>query len=350
MPFARTARITLVNTTDNPVPGIDSDVVTTPDAQWAPALASGRAGYFTARSHAGPTTIGQDWLFADEPGHGKFVGVSHTIRGSRIKTSFSDDAPYFLEGAERVYTDGSAAPQWYGTGTEDFYEGGWYFNNGTRYSDPLTGQPDQRTATGGCADYCVAAYRLMLADAIGYHSAIRFGIEHGKRNMVQPDYSSTAFLYTQPNDTTTPGDEVNPSDPVSRLLHGYTDAAAADQMLISTYEGNDDTRTIIGLVRTTHAAITFDVRIRPDNHGILLRRTSDQTTGYQSADIAIDGVLAGNWLQPRSNTFHRWLDDTYLVPDSLTAGKAVITVTLTPTPESPPWTAGRYQIDTLTGL
>ena len=350
MPFARTARITLVNTTDNPVPGIDSDVVTTPDAQWAPALASGRAGYFTARSHAGPTTIGQDWLFADEPGHGKFVGVSHTIRGSRIKTSFSDDAPYFLEGAERVYTDGSAAPQWYGTGTEDFYEGGWYFNNGTRYSDPLTGQPDQRTATGGCADYCVAAYRLMLADAIGYHSAIRFGIEHGKRNMVQPDYSSTAFLYTQPNDTTTPGDEVNPSDPVSRLLHGYTDAAAADQMLISTYEGNDDTRTIIGLVRTTHAAITFDVRIRPDNHGILLRRTSDQTTGYQSADIAIDGVLAGNWLQPRSNTFHRWLDDTYLVPDSLTAGKAVITVTLTPTPESPPWTASRYQIDTLTGL
>ena len=263
MPFARTARITLVNTTDNPVPGIDSDVVTTPDPQWAPALASGRAGYFTARSHAGPTTFGQDWLFADEHGHGKFVGVSHTIRGSRIKTSFSDDAPYFLEGAERVYTDGSASPQWYGTGTEDFYEGGWYFKNGTRFSDPLTGQPDQRTATGGCADYCVAAYRLMLADAIDYHSAIRFGIEHGKRNMVQPDYSSTAFLYTQPNDTITPGDEVNPTDPGSRLLHGYTDADATDQLLISEYEGNDDIRPIIGLVRTTHAAITFHVQIDP---------------------------------------------------------------------------------------
>ncbi|MFZ1177751.1 MAG: DUF2961 domain-containing protein, partial [Mycobacterium sp.] len=76
MPFARTAHVTLVNTTANSVPGIDSDVVTTPDPQWAPALASGRAGYFTARSHAGPTTFGQDWLFADEHGHGKFVGVS----------------------------------------------------------------------------------------------------------------------------------------------------------------------------------------------------------------------------------------------------------------------------------
>ena len=350
MPFARTAHITLVNTTSNPVPGIDSEVVTTPDPEWAPALASGRAGYFTARSHAGPTTFGQDWLFADEHGHGKFVGVSHTIRGSRIKTSFSDDAPYFLEGAERVYTDGSASPQWYGTGTEDFYEGGWYFKNGTRFSDPLTGQPDQRTATGGCADYCVAAYRLMLADAIGYHSALRFGIEHGKRNMVQPDYSSTAFLYTQPNETMTTSDEVNPTDPANRLLHGYTDAAPTDQMLISEYEGNDDIRPIVGLVRTTQAAITFHVQIGPDNHGILVRRTSDQASGYQSVDVAIDGTPAGLWLQPRSNNSHRWLDDTYLIPESLTAGKAQITVTLTPNPSSPPWTASRYHIDTMTGL
>jgi Protein of unknown function (DUF2961) len=350
MPFARTARITLVNTTDNPVPGIDSDVVTTPDPQWAPALASGSAGYFTARSHAGPTTLGQDWLFADEPGHGKFVGVSHTIRGARIKTSFSDDAPYFLEGAERVYTDGSPSPQWYGTGTEDFYEGGWYFKGGTRYSAPFTGQPDRRVATGGCADYCSATYRLMLAEAIDYHSAIRFGIEHGKRNMVQPDYSSTAFLYTQPNDTATPSDEVNTTDPVNRLLHRYTDAPATDQLLISEYEGNDDTRTIVGLVRATQAAVTFDAQIGPDNHGVLLRRTSDQATGYQSADVAVDGQPAGSWLQPRSNNSHRWLEDTYLVPASLTVGKARITVTLTPTADSPPWTASRYRIDTLAGM
>lgn len=349
MPFARTARVTVVNTTGTPVPGVDSDVVTTPDPQWAPALASGRAGYFTARSHAGPTTIGQDWLFADEHGHGKFVGVSHTIRGSRIKTSFSEGAPYFLEGAERVYTDGAASPQWYGTGTEDFYEGGWYFKDGTHFSAPVTGQPDQRTATGGCADYCVAAYRLMLADAIGYHSAIRFGIEHGKRNMVQPDYSSTAFLYTQPNDTVAPTDDVNAADPLSRLLHRYTDADATEQPLLSEYEGNDDTRPIAGSVRSTQAPITFDVQIHRDNHGILLRRTSDQMTGYQSADVAIDGAPAGNWLQPHSNTFHRWLDDTYLVPASLTTGKARVTVTLTPIRSAPPWTASRYRVVALTG-
>jgi hypothetical protein len=349
MPFARAARVSLVNATAAPVGGIDADVVTVPDPQWAPALASGRAGYFTAYSHAGPTILGQDWLFADEQGHGKFVGVSHTIRGARTKTSFSDGAPYFLEGAERVYTDGSPSPQWYGTGTEDFYEGGWYFNNGTLFSDPLTGQPDQRTAAGGCADYCVAVYRLMLADAIGYHSAIRFGIEHGKRNMVQPDYSSTAFLYTHPDDSIAPSDEIDPSDLVSRIMHIYTDANAPEQTLISTYEGSDDTRTIVGFVRATRAPIKFDAQLRPDNHGILLRRTSDQAAGYQSATVAVDGVPAGNWLQPRSNTFHRWLEDTYLVPEFLTAGKTRITITLAPTPSAPPWTASRYRVETLTG-
>jgi len=349
MPFARTARVTLVNTTTDAVPRIDSDVATTADPQWAPALASGRAGYFTARSHAGPTALGQDWVFAEEHGHGKFVGVSHTIRGSRIRTSFSDDAPYFLEGAERVYTDGALSPQWYGTGTEDFYEGGWYFKDGKHFSDPLTGQPDQRTASGGCADYCVAVYRLMLAEAIDYHSALQFGIEHGKRDMVQPDYSSTAFLYTHPDDTIALGDDVNPTDPVSRLLHGYRDDDATDQLLVSQYEGNDDTRPVIGLVRATGARVTFDVAVAPDNRGLLLRRTSDQATGYQAAAVAIDGTPAGIWLQARSNAFHRWLDDTYLVPESLTAGKGRVTVALTPIPGTPPWTASRYHVDAVTG-
>lgn len=349
MPFAHDARITLVNTTDEPVDAIATDVTITPDARWAPALATGRAGYFTARSHAAPTMPGQDWLFADERGHGKFVGVSHTIRGFRIKTAFSDAAPYFLEGAERVYTDGAASPQWYGTGTEDLYEGGWYFKDGTRFTDPLTGQPDRRTATAGCPDYCVAVYRLMLADAIDYHSALRFGIEHGKRNMVQPDYSSTAFLYTQPNDTLAPGDELRPADPVSRFLHGYADADASDRLLVSEYEGAEDTRPVVGSVRATNAAITFHVDTDPGNRGILLRRTSDQADGFQSAGVAIDGVPVGNWLQPRANTFHRWLDDTYLLPPSATAGKAQLTVTLTPAPDSPPWTASRYQVETLSG-
>jgi hypothetical protein len=167
--------------------------------------------------------------------------------------------------------------------------------------------------------------------------------------MVEPDYSSTAFLYSQPSDTITPSDDVNSTDPVNRLLHRYRDGDGTDQLLVGQYEGNDDTRPVVGMVRATSAPITFDAAIGPDNHGVLLRRTSDQATGYQCASVAIDGAPAGIWLQPRSNTFHRWLDDTYLVPHSLTAGKDRITVTLTPIPDAPAWTASRYRVETLTG-
>src|ERR1700743_497488 len=101
----------------------------------------------------------------------------------------------------------------------------------------------------------------MRAAAIGSHSAIRFGIEHGKRNMVQPDYSSTAFLYAQPDDTIASSDDVDPTDLVSRIMHIYTDADAPEQTLVSTYEGSDDARTIAGSVRATGAPIRFDAQI-----------------------------------------------------------------------------------------
>jgi len=39
----------------------------------------------------------------------------------------------YLEGDERVFVDGQQSPVIYGTGTEDFYESGWYFRGGVTY-------------------------------------------------------------------------------------------------------------------------------------------------------------------------------------------------------------------------
>ncbi|WP_240772408.1 glycoside hydrolase family 172 protein [Nocardia sp. CS682] len=197
MPFADDAVVSLRNDTGAPIRGVDTELVVAPDAVWGGALSSGQAGYFTTRSHAGPTTPNRDWLFADVTGTGKFVGVSHAMSGRHVETSMGRDA-VFMEGDEKVYVDGSATPQLHGTGTEDFYEGGWFFDYGKRYTLPLTGQPTVRMTDNGCPDYCATAYRLMLADSVGYRSSLRFGIEHGPTNDEQADYSSTAFLYTRP--------------------------------------------------------------------------------------------------------------------------------------------------------
>lgn len=364
MPYAHNAVVQLVNISGIPLRGVDTDVRTAPEPRWAAALADGRAGYFTARSHSGLTTSGQDWLFALESGHGKFVGVSETMRGVATPTVFSPDAPAFLEGAERMYVDGVASPQLYGTGTEDFFEGGWYFQahldhypwgsppdhrpvGGVDYSDPLTGMPTAHGGGPGCLDYCLDVYREMLTDAVDYHSGLRSGIEHGKRNMIPADYSSTAFLYTSPSATTADGDEVDPADPAGRTAHDYHDPGATQYPLSGQYEGSADTDTITGTVRATTAPITFRMGIAPGNDGALLRRTSDQNLGYQSVEVLVDGTPAGIWLQPRSNTVHRWLDDTYQLPASATRGKTTVTITLIPTRHAPPWTADHYRLDPL---
>ncbi len=75
-----------------------------------------------------------------------------------------------------------------------------------------------------------------------------------------------------------------------------------------------------------------------------LRRTSDQNVGYQSAQVSVDGVPAGTWLQPLRNTTHRWLDDTFQIDPALTDQKRTVTITITPTPGAPAWSASAYTV------
>ena len=70
---------------------------------------------------------GKDYVFLDAQGRGVFCGVTHTMRGE------SGTSRSYLEGNERVYNDNLLSLAWNGTGTEDFYESGWYFQSGTPY-------------------------------------------------------------------------------------------------------------------------------------------------------------------------------------------------------------------------
>ncbi|NUS45292.1 MAG: DUF2961 domain-containing protein [Mycobacteriaceae bacterium] len=345
MPFGRNAEVRLENTTAKTVRGVHTEVQVSPNPDWTAALDGGRAGYLSTRSHRGKTTPGHDWMFADEAGHGKFVGVSESIRGVRLNANFAPRVPLFLEGAERVYSDGLLSPQLYGTGTEDFYEGGWYFHNGARYSGPFTGQPHMRSDSW--CDYCVAMYRVMLSDAVSYGSGLRFGMEHGKRDLIEADYGSTAFLYTQRGDTTRTGDAVEPADPLSRAVHDYTDSDAVNTALTSNYEGTRDTVATTRTVRVTSRPVAFRLLVGAQNNGVLLRRIADQDRGYQSADVLVDGVRVGRWMQPRANHVHRWLEDSFALPPAATAGKEYVSITLVPSPGAPPWTAARYRGDTI---
>lgn len=339
MPYREKATVRLVNGSDQTIRNASAEVMAAHDSQWAKRLSpQGDAGYFTALSRSEDVVNGQDYIFADASGRGKFVGVSQTMNGKIASGNTRD----YLEGDERVYVDGSQTPQLYGTGTEDFYESGWYFSYGP-YSNPMTGNTGHERSELGCTYECDAAYRLYIGDAISYMDHLRFGIEHGPAANEPAIYSSTAYLYTQANYGLLRTDTVHVGDPASEKSHVYLDKLASTPAeLTAVYEGDHDNIQVNRTGRETKGAVSFRLTIDKQNNGVRLQRTSDQKNSYQAAQVYVDGKPAGRWLQALGNGVQRWLDDSFELPASLTTGKKSIEVRIVPEAGAPAWNASEY--------
>ncbi|MFI5731909.1 DUF2961 domain-containing protein [Kribbella sp. NPDC051587] len=337
MPYRELAVVSLVNSTGAAIGNVEVQLTSAPDAKWATDLApGGPAAYFTAASHNGKTSWGDDWIVADQTGRGKLVGVAQTMAiGAEMGTNRG-----YLEGDERVYIDGSMSPQQHGTGTEDFYEGGWYFAGGT-FSAAFTGNTAHEVQSSGCARECDAVYRLLLTESISYDSALRFGIEHGQQNDWFADYGSTAFLYTQPTVSTRETDAIDLGDAAARTAHQYADSGT-EATLTSVAEGDFDYLPVTDQVRSGQGPITFRLAVDSANRGVVLKRLSDEAQKYQEAAVSVDDVPVGTWRQPLGNGGMRWLTDQFPLPASATAGRSSIKVTITPAAGTPAWTAARY--------
>ncbi|WP_127572210.1 glycoside hydrolase family 172 protein [Georgenia faecalis] len=342
MPYASGMSVELVNTSDVSLEAGEAWVTTAEDAAIAAALTgpSPELGYFRADSRAGETIVGEDWLFLDTAGTGRFVGVSHTMEGHITAGNIRN----YLEGDERVYVDGSRTPQIYGTGTEDFYEGGWYFNR-NEFSAPMNGAPEMETGSLGCEYQCDAAYRLMIAEAVDFGSGIRFGIEPGPTANEPARYSSTAFWYGHVDRSSLRvTDTIDVGDAASEDAHGYRSGGDV-QSLTSAFEGDQDTVPMTEDLRASEDPVEFTVAVAPGNDGVRLRRVSDQAQAYQAVTVEVNGEDAGVWTQPLGNTSDRWLEDTFDLPPHLTQdGDCVLSIVLTPLPGSPPWSAASYQV------
>ena len=339
MPFASRARVELVNTSDVAITTGRAVITSHRDPTVARDLGGSnpRIGYFHATHHRGDTVLGADWQFLKTTGKGRFVGVSHTIEG-HIATG---NLRAYLEGDERVYVDGSRTPQIQGTGSEDFYEAGWYFNR-REFSNPFNGLSAMPTSAYGCRYQCDAPYRLMIGDAVPFHSGITFGIEHGPVDDAPADYSSTAYWYgfTAPAARVT--DRVAVGDPASEKAHSYTGSGPAAP-LTARFEGDHDDEPVTADVASATEAVSFTMAVDPTADHVVIRRTSDQSKGWQSAAVTVDGQPAGTWLQPLANSTMRWLTDDFVIPAALTGGKDSLSITITPTEAGPPWSAASYE-------
>ena len=350
MPFGRDVVVRIVNGSGIPIQGGKIEVQFTRDASFASRLnPSGDLGYFHATYNRSQPATQEDYVFLDTPGRGLFVGLTHTMRGTQ------GISRGYLEGNERVYFDNSLSPGWNGTGTEDFYESGWYFRDNfpayadVPYSRPLTGNPAYNPGVEGFANDTTGTYRLLLAESISFGQRLRFTIQHGAVDDVPVDYSSVAFWYGQPTYSLEVTDSVNTTDPVSRQSHGYSVSGGATSSLTSSFPGEFNYIPVTLGLETASSTINFRMAIDPANSGVRLTRISDQNQSYQTANVYINGAYAGQWIEPWTNPDSRWLDDPFEIPGNLTRGKSVINVRIVPlvgltsTTNQPLWTAANYQ-------
>ena len=336
MPFATAALMRIVNTGTLSIDNLSYTVRYTALAQAAESV-----GYFHAKFLSQtPTTNGRDYLILDESGAGHLVGVVQTMHGR-------EGTRWYLEGDERIHVDGQLSPGLYGTGTEDFYNGGWYFEHGA-FTLPVHGCPE-RNYTAPYEDTC---YRFFLSDLIPFTTSIHVGIEHGGSNEVMVDIRSVAFYYKVSQPLAGLTDELDVGDSASENAHAYTVTGGTWSGSISeTYEGDDDNVTINDDGRRHNGTSEFTVAVTPQvNGGVLLRRRMDYSHRDQEARVYVDDVLAGTWYEPGQNTYHTWRDAEFMIPPSLTQDKSAVTIRIENVSTASDWTEYHYWVYTLRAL
>lgn len=179
MPFHEDARIEVVNQTGQEVYAFYYQV----DYYRMETLLPVNTPTFHVRWKRDIRTTGnQNFTALEAEGAGYYVGTH--FHGQ----SYSGGLGY-LEGDEMFYVDGESEPSIYGTGLEDYFTSGWYFQQG-EYSAPYHGLVVKDDQTGR-----ISAYRYHIPDAIPFDDSIRATFEHGHGNESSVDFSTTAFWY-----------------------------------------------------------------------------------------------------------------------------------------------------------
>jgi Protein of unknown function (DUF2961) len=277
-----------------------------------------------------------------------------------------------LEGDPRFFFDDSLTPQVQGTGTEEWGGGGDYWG-GLNMTLPFVGHPvgarTPQLAVSG-EDKIESAYRFLLADLMPFGKNAVIRLEHGGNDESTEHYETVTYWYGLPSPSLVQTDELQIGDTASEKKHGYSSSqASAPYTITSRYEWGVDTiankeiypaETDRG--RITKGSSEFQVRLRPDNVGVLLRRKLDYSFPNQRAEIYVSDrsksrwKLAGIWYLAGSNTCvysnpkeelgatqhivetsnRRFRDDEFLISRELTQGRKAIWVRVKFTPVNRP--------------
>lgn len=192
MPFRDGAEIELYNPGGVPI-GIDMAQV-----EIEPGDVATQAGYLHAVYNQETTTAGQTHHeMLDVSGKGHYVG-------NMLWLELTNDRRNILEGDDIIIVDGTEVL--YGTGLEDAYNGGYYYNHvGKRTTDGDIPDPESGTGafsgllrmdfdTLGDAQTRTDQYRWLITDPVAFDEGINVKIENFN-NQADVQFGSTVFYY-----------------------------------------------------------------------------------------------------------------------------------------------------------
>ena len=289
MPFRRHARIVVENGTGKPIDAFYYNIDLVTGLNLPRDVAT-----FHAWWHRDPrTTAKAPHLILDAHGRGWFVGTSYNVQSAAKNLSF-------LEGDEIFTVDGEKRGQ--GTGTEDYFNSGWYFDEGP-YAGPFHGLIIKNDTLGR-----IAAYRFHIADRVPFYRSIKIEIEHGTENTEVADYATMGYWYQTephtplpplpaPDDRRVPAVIIPPDATMLDSAHAPTrggatmvalDVPRPDRYTVVVYPvgGPDSARTTFSIA----GGAAREVRLAANDPGTLIAPVSlGDVAGRDSLRIAIRG-------------------------------------------------------------
>jgi hypothetical protein len=117
----------------------------------------------------------------DAKGKGQYVGT--------ILNVFGLSTGWWGEGDDMFFIDGTTTPSINGTGSEDYFLGGFGFGD-TAFSYDLFGAPVKGGQVTGSRS---SVYRFHLDSPIPFTTLFRATVEHGHANVRSDNYLTVAY-------------------------------------------------------------------------------------------------------------------------------------------------------------
>jgi hypothetical protein len=184
MPFDRSAQIELISAASSGSRGPIKGEVLVADVP----RGEHEGKFYAVWRRENPTTQGQPFTFVETAGRGHLVGCILQAQGTESGHT------YFFEGDDQTTIDGELVI--HGTGSEDFFNGGWY-DVPERWNEAIS------LPLSGCLTYArhlgrTGGYRFMIADAYAFEKRLLHTIEHAPTgNDLLTDYAAVSYLYCE---------------------------------------------------------------------------------------------------------------------------------------------------------